>query len=77
MRNSRGHPLPPSMADREATSRRGWGAPTATARLDYTGDREGVEELVGLLTTGGNEEEWPDFEVGGADGCARGDRSSW
>jgi hypothetical protein len=76
MRNSRGHPLPLSMADREATSRRGWGAPAATTRLD-AGDREGVEELVGLLTAGGDMEERSESEVDGAGGCARGDRSSW
>jgi hypothetical protein len=46
------------------------------AQLDYAGDREGAEELVGLLTAGGDEE-WPDFEVGSAGGRARGDRSSW
>jgi hypothetical protein len=64
------------MADREATSRLCWGAPATMAQLDYAGDREGAEELVGLLTAGGDEE-WPDFEVGSAGGRARGDRSSW
>jgi hypothetical protein len=52
------------------------GAPAATARLDYVGDKGEVEELVGLLTAGGDEE-WPDFEVDGVDGHARGDQSSW
>jgi hypothetical protein len=44
--------------------------------LDYVGDKGEVEELVGLLTAGGDEE-WPDFEVDGVDGHARGDQSSW
>jgi hypothetical protein len=48
--------LPLSMADREATGHRGWGAPAATTRLDHARDRGGVEELEGVLIADGDKE---------------------
>jgi hypothetical protein len=65
-----GHPLLMDRMHRKATSRRGWGAPAATARLDCAGGREGVDELVELLTATGNGRKRPESEVGGADGSA-------
>jgi hypothetical protein len=65
-----GHPLPLDRTHRKATSRRCWGAPAATARLDCAGGSEGVEELVELLTTAGNGRKRPESEVGGVGGSA-------
>jgi hypothetical protein len=65
-----GHPLPLDRTHRKATSRRGWGAPAAMAQLDCAGGREGVEELVELLTAAGNGRKRSKSEVGGAGGSA-------